>query len=614
MSKEITNPNLTFLESADDTYIGAFDSKQDANTFDALFAEAVDKLESKQVNYFMDATAIVKSPAILKELKKTALSGIMQEAAERGEEWGTYARLGDQIDKMWDNVTGQLTKEMASVGSLRPISLIDYPVLVKQHISLATKDVVQTTVVDGPVVKKQIEHTWVVDNNHPSKRWEYPQCFFNGDWREIWKAGKGIELSNEPQTLPIFNVNLIDALTDAAVPEREKLSYNLHVVRAITKATTLTIGDETVNVPAGIEIPMEMSVNMHLGNWIGGHIDIMVEDPTTKDKVRIVDELTGQVDWTTSTCTLTSASGAIDKVVFGGYLSNEKNERSVSFDYTREEKTWAIEDGHRVVIPYSVEELEDHQALLKMDLYRKSYTNISKYLTDMEDSQVIGYLDDMFDKYAGLEVDPLAWASFVRTMDFNCDSTGVTTALPSEYIENELKFYVDRFILDLTEMAKMEDMTFVIYGNPRYISLLGDKVKWVIKAGKSTTGGIKHNYSYGVMTTGSANIQVVSALKFSATDELHRGLRIIPFPTTKEQMTFGHFKWSTHVMTNNDSAYRDANLPGGSKTILVGVSRYTDEHIQGIQGYMTFSAADFVTSKPALKTSSAGGVTPPTGG
>ena len=82
MSKEITNPNLTFLESADDTYIGAFDSKQDANTFDALFAEAVDKLESKQVNYFMDATAIVKSPAILKELKKTALSGIMQELGE----------------------------------------------------------------------------------------------------------------------------------------------------------------------------------------------------------------------------------------------------------------------------------------------------------------------------------------------------------------------------------------------------------------------------------------------------------------------------------------------------------------------------------------------------
>lgn len=601
MSK-IQNANLTFLEAAeDDAYIGAFTAKTDANTFDALFAEAVEKLDSKKLDYFLDATTIVKNPAIIGQIKETALAGIMQECAERGEDWGSYQNLGVQIDKMWDNVTGQLTKEMTNVGQLRPISLIDYPVLVKQHISLATKDVVQTTVVDSPVVKKQIEHTWVVDNNNPSKRWEYPQCFFNGDWREIWKAGKGVELSNEPQQLPIFGVNLIDALTDVSVPEREKLSYNLHVVEAITKAATLTIDGATVTVPAGVRIPVEMSVNMHLGNWIGGHIDVIVENPTTKDKVRVVDELTGQVDYTTSTCTLTSASGAIDKVVFAGYLSNEKNERAVTFDYTRDEKTWMIEDGHRVNIPYSVEELEDAQALLKMDLYRKSYTNISKYLTDMEDSQVIGYLDDMFDKYAGIEVDPLGWASFVRTMDFSCDSAGITTALPSEYIENELKFYIDRFVLDLTEMAKMEDMTFVVYGNPRYISLLGDKVKWVISRGSTTTGGIKHNYSYGIMNTGSAYIQVVSALKFSATDDLHKGLRIIPFPVSKEQMTFGHFKYTTHVMTNNDSAYRDANLPGGSKTMLLGVSRYTDEHIQGIQGYMTFSDADFVTSKPAVK-------------
>lgn len=606
MSRKIENENLSFLfeESADDAtkFIGSFETKEDANTFDALFAEAVDKLEGKSISYFLDATPIIKNPAITQAIMKDALAGIMQECSTRdGEEWGTYRNLGDQITAMWNNVRQQLYTEMTQIGSLRPISLIDFPVLVKQHLALATKDVVQTTVVDSPTVKKQIEHIWVVDNNHPSQRWEYPQCFFNSDWKEIWDTGKGVKLSNEPQTLPIFGVNLISTLTDVAVPEREKLSYNLHVEKAITKAATITIGEETIEIPAGLEIPLDMTVNMHLGNWVGGHIDKMVVDPATNNKVRVVDELTGQVDYTTATCTLTSASGAIDKVVFSGYLSNEKNERSVTFDYTREEKTWHIEDGHRVNIPYSVEELEDAKALLKMDLYRKSYTDMSRYLTDMEDSQVIGYLDEMFDKYAGIEVDPLGWTSFVRTMDFNCDSSGITTALPSEFIENELKFAIDRFVLDLTEMAKMEDMTFVIYGNPRYISLLGDKVKWVITRGSTSTGGIKHNYSYGTMNTGSAFIQVVSALKFSATDENHKGLRIIPFPINKEQMTFAHFKYSTHVMTNNDSAYRDANLPGGSKTMLLGVSRYTDEHIQGIQGYLTFSSADFVTSKPVIK-------------
>ena len=48
MSRKIENENLSFLfeESADDAtkFIGSFETKEDANTFDALFAEAVYKL------------------------------------------------------------------------------------------------------------------------------------------------------------------------------------------------------------------------------------------------------------------------------------------------------------------------------------------------------------------------------------------------------------------------------------------------------------------------------------------------------------------------------------------------------------------------------------------
>lgn len=578
--------NLAFLESATDEtpIIGAFTMSTDANTFDRYFEEAVEKLKGKEIDYFLDAQSIVKTPAIMQVFKEATLAGLHDEAAQRSdsETWGTYSNITNQVDQLWENCTDNLYKEMANMGSLKPISMIDYPILVKQHLRLTTKDIVQTSVVNSPVVKKQIERRWIVDPANPTeRRWEYPQCFFRDDWKEIYKAGNGLEIKSTPVALPLFNYDLIGELTDAAVPAREKLSYNTHIVAGY-------LDDDT-------KIPLDMSVSLHLGNWTGGMINRKVKKADGTE-VDVSDVLSGQVDFTTGRISLSSASGQIKKVSFGGNISNEKNERAVTFDYTREEKEWKISDNHRVNIPYSVEELDDAKALLTMNLYQKSYTNIADYLTQMEDSKVLGFLDEMFVKYSGVDLDPLGFNAFVRTMNFDCDSTTTTTALPHEYVEKQLKFYIERFIIDLTETAKMQDMTFVIYGNPKYISLLGDCVKWVIKPG-NTTGGVKHDYSYGVMTTTGVTVQVVSAQKFSATDDNHKGLRLVPFPLSKEQMTFAHWKYTTHVMTATDSAYRDANLPGGSKTMLVGVSRYEDGCLQGIQGYMTFSNADFLHSK-----------------
>jgi hypothetical protein len=141
----------------------------------------------------------------------------------------------------------------------------------------------------------------------------------------------------------------------------------------------------------------------------------------------------------------------------------------------------------------------------------------------------------------------------------------------------------------------MEDLTFVIYGNPKYVSLLGKNVNWVLSQG-SSTGGIKHNYAYGVMNTGNVKIQVVSALKFDERRPNHRGLRIVPIALDPQQMTFKHYKYNTHILTAKDSAYKAPDLPGGSYTNLVGLSRYTDAAVQGIQGQITFSNAEFIDS------------------
>jgi hypothetical protein len=160
-----------------------------------------------------------------------------------------------------------------------------------------------------------------------------------------------------------------------------------------------------------------------------------------------------------------------------------------------------------------------------------------------------------------------------------------------------LKFKIDRLINDVADRAKLEDITFVIYGNPRIISLLDPVVNWVTRPG-STANGVKLDYGYGIMTSGDVKVQVVSTKKvniaYDSTEKTFNGLRMIPYPLNKEQMTFKHYKYTTHILTAQNSGYRSPRRPGGSMTYLMGTTRNTTASIQGIQGSMTFSNTPFI--------------------
>ena len=90
--------------------------------------------------------------------------------------------------------------------------------------------------------------------------------------------------------------------------------------------------------------------------WLGGQVK-------NKNGV-IIDTIVGTVDFITNTVSVNCINGKVQKIKFAGYLSNENNMRQVSYDITREEREWKIEDGFRVDVPYSLEELEDAKALM----------------------------------------------------------------------------------------------------------------------------------------------------------------------------------------------------------------------------------------------------------
>ena len=559
---------LTFLtESTKDfqetSTVGGFSNGASKNSFDSIFTEAYNNLMGKGVDLMLDVNNLIRNKAIMSTFKDQLLGELKTECAEMQAEdvsaYGTHAYLYEQVSDMFDNCCEDFLMESTRVGNLLPIKAIDFPILVKQALKLATNDIMQTEVTRTPVVKKHIEQTYIVDSNDKNKRWRYPQCFFTDEFKEIFKAGKGLPIKNTPVAIAdIKNYDIITNLTDGGDISRDNITFNLQITKAIY----------TDEAGQDIEIVLNpaMRINLSDNTWLGGKIQKTIID-STDTEVEINDLIMGMVDFQTNTTSITSVTGQITKVVFDGYLSNERNERSVTFDYAREEREWKIEDGTRVDVPYSLEELEDAKALMDIDLYKKTYNNLSDYLVQMEDSDVLAWLDEQFDLYDGVEVDMLGFDGFVTKRVFDCDSTSITTALPSEYIEKMLKFAIDGLIVDIADNAKLEDMTFVLYGNPRYIRLLNAYVNWVTRPG-SSSNGVKLDYSYGIMTSGDVKVQVVSTKKVNAKynedEKLHQSLRIIPFPLSKENMTFKHYKYTTHILTAQNSAYRAANLPGGS--------------------------------------------------
>lgn len=562
--------------------IGGFKLGENVNSFDGIYQESYDQMMAKGFDIMRGVNNLISDPRAMSVYKESMLSELETFCEETANanvadvKGGVIASLYDQVSQLWDNTADELVQESTRVGQLLPIKAVDFPVLVRQHVALAGNVIMQTEVTTSPVIKKHIEQRWVYSAQDPTKRWEWPQCLFNKEAiEELYDEGKGLKIKDTPVELPLYDWSIVEELMQIEDPTySQSIGLNLTVQKAV-----LEDGTE-------IALP-NMHVNMVDNSWQGGKIDF-----TSKDGEVVQDCLLGNVDFRTNKITLVAAAGKVKKVVFGGYLSNERNERHVRWEYDRIEREWQIEDGCSTDMPYSLEQLEDTKALMNIDLYKKTYADMSEFLTQMEDSKILAFLDKAYDDYKGVTVDPMGYNPMVHDTRFDCDNTQQTVALLPEYIDKVLKWQIDRFLEKIADDSKLDNITFVAYGNPRYISLLGKNVSWVTRAGSSSAGGVKLDYSYGIMNCSNVTVQVVAAKKIDA--KKMQGIRFVAFPLSKEQYTFKHYKYTTHIVTAQNSAYRAPELPGGSMTYVMGKSRYVDTMIQGIQGQVEFDNANLV--------------------
>lgn len=604
--------SVSFFEEADDNAeltatVGSFKSCNKGVTFDGIFEEACDTFKDEWKTDFRSGFTkrdILENSSAVASFKGNLLGKLhedcmrMESLMEDGDA-GVAPLKYDTTSALFDGKVSDFITESANVGDLMPIKSIDFPLLTKSHIKESFHNVVATEIVPTLVVKKRIEHMIVYSRKDPTQAWEYPQCMYDPEFQKLMAAGEGVTLDTTPQNLPLYQFNMVEGLTDITVSTGRRVVIDLEIRQVVTQ------DDVTVTLPT------PMHVNLADGAWVGGMIDVMYDAPdasaggagtpgsssasgnvTVTTRKRLQDIVTGFTDWNTNTTSITAVNGQVKAVIFTGKISNERNENTIRSRYTQTDYEWKIGEGCKIDASYTLEEIQEHKALANFDLYKRSYEDINVLLSALADKKGYLWLDEMFNQYDGVELNPLDWNPVVLKTTFDCDSTVKTVALPSEYIAKELKFLIDRFVIDIADTVKLEDLHFVLYGNPRFVSLINPAVKWVFQAGQSV-GGVKLDYSYGVMTSGDVKIYVVSSKLIDA--RTHKCLRLIPF--FDGGITFKRFKFSTDIVTSKESAYKDPDHVGGSMTYVFGVERYKDVHLQAIQGEIGLKNTDFVSIK-----------------
>ena len=530
------------------------------------------------INVFDEVGQISKTDN-LKEEYKNRLFGDVLEMTFEDPYYNTFAQ---KMEQLVENCMHDIALE-SSANMLHPSIGLTLPILKKNYIEGHTKDIVMTEVATKPVVRVSFERKFLKDTE--GNKYYIPEIYYDQSYKEVISKGRGEPvfsdwLPEDAATLPMQDYNLLGK-SGGSIDKRDRFDYDLSISSVQMEVDDGAAGTETVEV-AGLDIrpdPQAFS-NMPQNNSITYRVKgkNLAGTEFTDIIVFIVDQYKGQVS-------VSSTSGLVKKVKFGGRLSNENNYKSLELDREREQRQWTISEKTRYNTGLTVEKIKDYKVLLDIDITSEYITDISTNLTQSEDSDILEFLRDSYTKWKAIGDGNLPFGyteRFTESAQFSCTPPTGVPITPSQWIFMELKYNMNRLVDKLKVKLKNADVMFVIYGHPNNITLIQDDVKWIIDE-DTKIGGVQLDYRFGVLTTNKSRIHVVSTLK----EPESTGLNLVMYPLTKEIITFKHFKYSINI----ENVYRNPLTPLTPN--IMGTSRYETIELLPIQGRMELTNNDF---------------------
>lgn len=519
---------------------------------------------------------VLKTDTLKENYKEMLLGDILNESFDDP----YYDLLPQKMEQLFENSSLELVKEAAGIGQMAPIVGVTPPILKKNFLECHSKDIVMTEIPDKPIIKVDFERKFL--KNREGQKFYIPEIFYDDTYKEVaaqckgkpidskWYVGTGTDgtsVDNPQDPIKIQDLNILEA-SGGSLTTRDSLGYDFAIVGVKIKGTS------AATEITGLDIQPDMGANNTFSFRIKGKDD--TEAP-------VEDIIIGQVDQYHGTVSVSSTSGKIVAVKFGGHLSNENNLETVELDRERERREWKIGEGQRINTGLTIEKIKDYKALMDIDVTAEVIADMSTVLTQFEDSDILAYLDESLNAWKGKKELPFGYTDgFVETAQFSCEPPAGTFATPSQWIESELKFAVNRLVDELKTKLKTNEIMFVLYGHPNNISLLQEDVRWIVDE-DTKVGGVQLDYRFGVMNANKSRIHVVSSLKVNK----NKGLRVVAYPTSKETITFKHYKYSLNI----ENIYRNPLTPLTPN--VMGTSRYLTTSVLPVQGELQLTKNTF---------------------
>lgn len=586
--------DIGFFENADtygqgDTYApnkNAFGTYQEEGeiSFDDRFKSIVESYNSTRgIDVRKDINEMMKDKSFMQEYKESMMAPLVEAFHEASPNDPHISNIIETVEQLWDNKLKSYDESVGALTQYLPISTMEFPVLLKQFFASIMKDIIEIEAIKKPSVSKLVRETYWVDNQ-TGEEFEYPKCIWDGEWRKIYNATKGLPIKSDVVTLTggrLFKYDIIANLTDG-ISGVDELSLAF-------KISKVKIGSEVVLLTSngGNGITVEFSTN---NTFINGKLQFTTPGGTVVD-----DEISGSVDFKAGTVNVSSASGQVEGVVFEGFLSNEKNLRSGSVTEKRKLMRFTVEDGPKWVMPFSIETIEDAGAMLDFNYYNRMVDEIVKGQETMELLDIMNFYNTEFEKYEGLTPDYNQLESSAKTHYVDIAHPVSFAGDPFKYVSSAVQYRLKNLLTQITNDIKLEGLSFNISGNPMATQTLSQFTEWKIESGE-VRGGIKMNGSYGFSTDLGAKVRIIASNLYDAytaapvtgvtgaTNKRELILHITGFPTDDEHKSFAHLKYTSHIFTSqSETAYQSQQAPNGAFNIVTATSRYKNIVIQGIQ-------------------------------
>ena len=356
----------------------------------------------------------------------------------------------------------------------------------------------------------------------------------------------------------------------------------------------------------GTVVPVNIRTDVTTHQWTKGKIEYKRTDAYGNVTSTITDTLFGGVDFVTGTVTVLAQEGNVTHVTLRGKIANRWNDRSLTTIRRVEPIQFVMpESGNRLNTPITLEDAADALVTQNIDIIADNVDMMGRTLAEFEDFEIRDFLDNSYNAQAN------AGSMAVGFLDSNSLIVkGHFDAMPYETFTNNItdwmkdsREYFERVLAGLKTKLKTDEVVVVCYSHPNLVRFLQNGINWVF-SDDTQISGMKISYNFGIYTSSQDRVHIVTSMYVPEDSGLH----FVVIPTTKELITYKHFKYNAVI----DRNYRDPVHPL-TPNVMVTQRTLTCE-VLPVQGRMTIGGREAyspITLKRVLPNDAAGAVLGP---